>query len=170
VEVLINPYLKTRSGVSNRIIIALDRDGTIIYDIGYCDNFDFMLFNYRLISELLLETVGNVVTVVTNQSGIGRGFYSVADFHRETDSMLLFLSLCGLDIDRVVFCPHHPEIKCDCRKPSPKMLQYLMDHYINCYSLIYFGDSTSDRESVKALCNSKSHFEEVKIYKSFEWK
>lgn len=169
-EVLVNPYLETRSEVSKNCIIALDRDGTLIYDVGYCDNFDFMLFNYSLIADLLLESIDKPIAMVTNQSGIGRGLYSKSDFHKETNSMLLYLSIRGFEIDRVVFCPHQPESDCNCRKPSPRMLQYLVEYYENCVSMIFYGDSASDQDAVKALCNSEARFEEVKIYKRFEWK
>ena len=86
-----------------------------------------------------------ILVVVTNQSGIGRGYYTEAHFNQLTDWMKLQFSQQSAAISEVYFCPHHPDhalpeylMSCDCRKPAPRMLrQAIADFNIEIASNIF---------------------------------
>ena len=103
--------------------VFLDRDGVINVDKQYVskiENFEFTEGIFDLLS--MLQEMGYLLIVITNQSGIGRGYYTLEDFQTLTEWKLDQLKRRGITIHEVYYCPHSPESKCDCRKPSPKML------------------------------------------------
>lgn len=107
-----------------RPAVFLDRDGTINAEVHYlADPADFRLLPGSGEAIRLLNRAGLLVVVVTNQSGVGRGYFSadaVEAVHRRMEE-----SLAALDarIDAIYICPHRPEDGCDCRKPSGGMLR-----------------------------------------------
>ncbi|WP_395343864.1 D-glycero-beta-D-manno-heptose 1,7-bisphosphate 7-phosphatase [Ningiella sp. W23] len=110
--------------------LFLDRDGVINVNHGYvyeADNFDWVEGIFALIKRA--KAADYLVIVVTNQSGIGRGMYSEADFKDLTAWMCAEIEQRGGKIDDVFYCPHHPSAgqgeylrDCDCRKPKSGML------------------------------------------------
>lgn len=133
--------------------VFLDRDGTINEDHGYVS--DFRNFNiipgaFEAIRELRKEKF--LIVVLTNQSGIARGYYSENDYLRLNESMLELFNSEGAFIDRVYYCPHHPGDKCVCRKPSPH-LGLLAQKELNIdFSRSYMiGDKPSDMEFARNL-------------------
>ena len=110
--------------------VFLDRDGTLIEDVGYLSRIeDVRWFPYSIDAVRLLNRAGFLVCITTNQGGIGLGFYSadlVRSVHRE---MSAAVDASGARLDGLFFCPHHPlavhddlRIECDCRKPRPGMI------------------------------------------------
>lgn len=109
--------------------VFFDRDGVINYDHGYVgpiEDFDFIPGVKEALREIKCK--GYKTVLCTNQSGIARGRYSVADFQRTTLYMQSVLGLHDAAFDAVYFCPHHPEAlvaafrcDCDCRKPKTGM-------------------------------------------------
>ena len=106
--------------------VFLDRDGTIIEDVGYLDRIERLeLFPWSTDAIRALNQAGLRVVVVTNQSGIARKYFAeafVAETHRALDARL---AEGGARIDAYYYCPHHPDGKlpeysrlCDCRKPG----------------------------------------------------
>ena len=106
--------------------VFLDRDGTIIEEVGYLDRADRVsFFPWTIAAIRALNRAGLAVVMVTNQSGLARGFFTEAvvdDVHRR---MAALLAAGGAHIDAYYYCPHHPDgkvaglgIVCDCRKPS----------------------------------------------------
>ena len=104
----------------------LDRDGTIIEEVGYLDRPERVEFYPWTIDAIrALNRAGLAVVMVTNQSGVARGFFTEAvvdDVHRHMAAML---AEGGAHIDAYYYCPHHPDGKvagyaqaCDCRKPG----------------------------------------------------
>jgi D-glycero-D-manno-heptose 1,7-bisphosphate phosphatase len=104
----------------------LDRDGTVIEEVGYLDRLERVaLFPWTIDAVRALNRAGLAVVMVTNQSGVARGFFTEAvvdDVHRHMASML---EAGGARIDAYYYCPHHPDGKmpgyaraCDCRKPG----------------------------------------------------
>lgn len=133
--------------------LFLDRDGVINIDKGYVhriEDFEFVAGIFEFCRRA--QQHGFTLFVVTNQSGIGRGYYSEADFNRLTDWMLQVLSAEGVHIEQVYFCPHHPVAaageylkECSCRKPKPGMLlQAIEQHGINPDQSLMIGDSDTD--------------------------
>lgn len=131
--------------------IFLDRDGVINLDVGYVYKIDDFKFIEGVIESLkLFQELGYKLFIVTNQSGIGRGFFQEEDYHNLTNWYLEELEKEGLNICEVYFCPHTPFDNCDCRKPSPK---YLFDatkkHNLDLSKSIMIGDKESDIECGK---------------------
>ena len=90
--------------------VFLDRDGVINADSGYVGDWDSFVFLPGVIEAMRkLCDSGYALVVVTNQSGIARGFYTEEDFHALTDRMCKELSQNGVSIAGVYFCPHLPD-------------------------------------------------------------
>lgn len=106
--------------------VFLDRDGTVIEEVGYLDRRDRVeLYPYATDAIKALNRAGIPIVLVTNQSGIARGFFDAAvvdDVHAHIADLL---ARGGAHIDKYYFCPHHPDghieefaIRCECRKPG----------------------------------------------------
>lgn len=106
--------------------VFLDRDGTINIEKNYlCRIEDFQYINGAIEALQILEKLGYLLIIVTNQSGIARGYYTEKEFLRLNQWMIKDLEQKGIHIAKVYFCPHHPDgiIKkyaavCRCRKPA----------------------------------------------------
>jgi D-glycero-D-manno-heptose 1,7-bisphosphate phosphatase len=140
--------------------VFLDRDGTLIEEAGYLDRLDrIRLFPYTIDAVRLLNRAGLAVFVVSNQSGVARGFFDEA-FVQETHAHLLkTLAHGGARVDAFYYCPHHPEgtvaaygRACDCRKPLPGLLERAArDHGIDLRQSFVVGDRTNDAEAGRAV-------------------
>lgn len=110
--------------------ILLDRDGTVIVDKHYLsdpEGVELIPDGGRALAAL--QQAGMRMYVVTNQSGIGRGYFSEDDLHACTVRLDELAELFGAMIEDTVFCPHAPEEECDCRKPLTGMWNQLKDMY-----------------------------------------
>jgi D-glycero-D-manno-heptose 1,7-bisphosphate phosphatase len=108
--------------VKPRPAVFLDRDGTIIEDVGYLrrpDDVRLLPGAARAISRL--NHAGLAAVVVTNQSGIARGLLSTGDYQAGEDRLDQLLAQDDARLDGHYFCPHLPDLTgpCDCRKPGP---------------------------------------------------
>jgi D-glycero-D-manno-heptose 1,7-bisphosphate phosphatase len=109
--------------------VFIDRDGTLNEESGYLHRAEECRFIPGAIAAVaLLNAAGFLVVVVTNQSGIARGYYTEADLAKLHEFMSMQLQAGGARIDGWYFCPHHPDYPaangdCSCRKPLPGMLQ-----------------------------------------------
>lgn len=104
-----------------RPAVFLDRDGTIIEDLHYVGRpDDVRLLNGAAAAVAKLNAAGILAVVVTNQSGIARGYFSEGDYTRVGRRIDEELARHGARIDATYMCPHHPEFTgpCDCRKPG----------------------------------------------------
>lgn len=126
--------------------LFLDRDGVINKDNGYVCNIDDFYFCDGVIEALAeFYKAGYMLVVVTNQSGIGRGYYSEEDFKILSDYMLDVFAKNGVKIEKIYHCPHAPEQKCSCRKPSSGMiLRAIAELDIDPSKSIIIGDKPSD--------------------------
>ncbi|HEG5083774.1 TPA: D-glycero-beta-D-manno-heptose 1,7-bisphosphate 7-phosphatase [Campylobacter fetus] len=126
--------------------VFLDRDGVINKDLGYVskiDDFEFCDGIFEALRGFL--KLGFALFIVTNQSGIGRGYYTSDDFLNLTKFMLDEFKKEDIYIKKVYYCPHSPEENCDCRKPKPGMiLKALSEFDINLKNSIMIGDKNSD--------------------------
>ena len=126
--------------------IFLDRDGVINKEKNYLykkEDFEFIEGVFE--SCRYFQEIGYQLIVVTNQSGIARGYYQEDDFHRLTNWMLEQFDNQGIKILNVFFCPHGPESTCNCRKPKPGMLLEAKEMYnINMDSSWIIGDKEAD--------------------------
>lgn len=139
--------------------IFLDRDGVINKDNGYVskiDDFDFIDGVFEALKGF--QDLGFLLIVVTNQSGIGRGYYGIKNFEKLNSFMLGEFEKKDIKIDKVYFCPHSPEDNCECRKPKPGMiLQGLKEFDINPQNCILIGDKSSDIQAAKAANLGKAY-------------
>ncbi len=139
-----------------RAAAFLDRDGVINRDNGYVGRWeDFEFLPGAIEGMRLLQQAGYVLIVVTNQSGIARGFYTEVDFQLLTQRMLQELAYQGVHVTEVYHCPHHPKgavqelaIECDCRKPAPGMLlRAAQEHGLSMVDSVMIGDKSSDLQA-----------------------
>ncbi|MFC4699164.1 D-glycero-beta-D-manno-heptose 1,7-bisphosphate 7-phosphatase [Glaciecola siphonariae] len=135
--------------------LFLDRDGVINVNHGYVykqENFDWIDGIFSLIRQA--NSAGYLVIVVTNQSGIGRGYYSEAEFLSLSEWMKKRVMQEGGNIDDVFYCPHHPQsaigdylTHCQCRKPSIGMLKKAADKWdVDLSNSMLLGDKASDMQ------------------------
>ena len=131
--------------------VFLDRDGTIARDVPYCSRpEDFELLPGATEGIKLLNEHGFKVVVVTNQSGIARGYFTERTLAEIHDKMITQLAEHGAHVDAIYYCPHHPDDNCDCRKPKPKMVfQAARDLDIDLSQAYVIGDSEMDVELAK---------------------
>ncbi len=108
--------------------ILLDRDGTIIYDKHYLSDPDGVELLPSAAEGLKrMVKMGFKLAVLTNQSGVGRGYYSHEDVAACNGRMAELLKGYGVEFDGVYYCPHTPEDMCDCRKPAAGLMEQAVD-------------------------------------------
>jgi D-glycero-D-manno-heptose 1,7-bisphosphate phosphatase len=131
-----------------RRAVFLDRDGTLIEEADYLSNPDDVRLIPGAVEALeLLREAGFALVLVTNQSGIARGYYSLEDYEAVASRLDDLLAGHGIRLDDSRFCPHHPEFtgECLCRKPSTGMHREASDLLGLDPSLSYFvGDKIRD--------------------------
>ena len=129
-----------------RRLALIDRDGTIIVDKVYLSDPDGIEFAPGAIEGLrLLRDAGFALVLITNQSGIARGYFDVATLERIHDRLLSMLAQEGLHLEAIYFCPHGPGDGCDCRKPAPGMIRNAMrDLGFDPGEAVVIGDSDAD--------------------------
>ncbi|MEM4259829.1 MAG: HAD family hydrolase [Candidatus Woesearchaeota archaeon] len=127
--------------------IFLDRDGVINKDYGYVNKIkDFELYP-NVIKALKLLQKKYSLFIVTNQSGIGRGYYTLKDFKNLNNHMLTLFKKNGINIIEVYYCIHSPEEKCKCRKPSTHFIKQAKDKYsLDIKNSYVIGDKPEDIE------------------------
>lgn len=129
--------------------VFLDRDGTINEDVNYLsDPEEFRMFPTVAEGIRLLNEASFLVVVITNQSGIARGFLTretLTAIHQRMESEL---RAEGARIDGIYYCPHHPDDRCTCRKPGTALLERaVVDHDIDPTQSFFIGDRMTDIEA-----------------------
>ncbi len=110
--------------MSPRPFVFLDRDGTLLADPGYLHRLE----DYELLAGVVeglraLQGAGFGLAIVTNQSGIGRGYFTREQFDALQAHLIADLGQHGVRVDGSYCCPHLPDAGCDCRKPATGMLR-----------------------------------------------
>lgn len=140
--------------------VFLDRDGVLNIDNGYL----FRIADIQWVAGAkeavgYLTHLGYKIFVVTNQSGIARGYYTHEDVHLLHDYMNSEFAKVGGKVSKFYYCPHHPtkgiipeySCECACRKPKPGMLlQAIKEYGIDCTQSFLIGDKETDLEAAKA--------------------
>jgi D-glycero-D-manno-heptose 1,7-bisphosphate phosphatase len=111
--------------------VFLDRDGTINVEVGYLSRpEDLLLIEGSAHAIRRLNEAGFLVVVVSNQSGVGRGYFNEEAVASVNEAMVGELARFGARLDAIYYCPHYPEavvekyrLECDCRKPGPGMVR-----------------------------------------------
>ncbi len=144
--------------IKQKKAIFLDRDGTINIEKDYLFKITDFEFIPGVIPALkLIQKAGYFIIVITNQSGIARGYYTENDFQILNNWMLQRLKSFGIDVAAVYYCPHHPaapiekyRVDCDCRKPKLGMFEKAVkDFDLDLKECIAIGDKIRDCEICK---------------------
>lgn len=135
-----------------RGLVLLDRDGTLIRDVPFLHDPDKVELLPGVPEGLLeLQQAGFRLAIVTNQQGIGLGYFGVQEFIAVNQRLLRMLHSHGVTIWKIFFCPHSLADACECRKPRAGMLRRTMEESgiaaDNCYVI---GDSAADMEAAHA--------------------
>lgn len=130
-------------------IVFLDRDGTILEQVHFLKDPS----RVKLIAgagEALrrLQDAGLLLVVITNQQGIGLGYFDYDDFLAVNSEMFRQLSAYGVRIARIYFCPHSLADQCACRKPGTRLIERALEYFgANANDCFFLGDSESDMET-----------------------
>jgi D-glycero-D-manno-heptose 1,7-bisphosphate phosphatase len=141
--------------MSGRRAVFLDRDGTVIHERHYlADPAQVELLPGVTAALRAFRDAGYALVVVTNQSGIARGFYTERDFAAVQQRLEELLEREGLQLDAVFFCPHHPDFTgpCDCRKPGLRMYREAAARLgLDLSASLFVGDRLHDVEPALLL-------------------
>jgi D-glycero-D-manno-heptose 1,7-bisphosphate phosphatase len=129
--------------------VFLDRDGTIMEDSNYVGDVARVVLIPGADAALKrLQDAGYKLFIVTNQSGIGRGYFTheaVEAIHAHLDE---YFGRSGVRFDHYYVCPHHPEDNCDCRKPKPKfLLEAALTYGLDLSRCFMIGDRPTDLQA-----------------------
>src|SRR5213079_1751493 len=105
--------------------IFMDRDGTVSEDVGYMDHAGlYKVFSWTGPAIRKINESGMKAVLITNQSGVGRGYFQRSTVDHVHDILRQELTRHQAKLDAIYVCPHRPEDACECRKPNPGMLQH----------------------------------------------
>ena len=132
----------------NGITVFVDRDGTLNEDPGYLSNPDDLRLYPGVVEGIAkLKWANGHVVLVTNQSGIGRGYVTHADLQAIHDRLQATLRQGGGELDGIYFCPHVPDADCPCRKPKSGLVQQAVEQLgIELTRSYVVGDKRCDME------------------------
>lgn len=129
--------------------VFLDRDGVLNVDFGYphkVEQLEIIPGVYEGLAKL--QSAGYLLFIVSNQSGIGRGYFDRSAVEVFNQNLINKLAQNGINITDVSICPHTNKEGCDCRKPKPKMILELAERYgIDLRKSALIGDKGSDIEA-----------------------
>ena len=135
----------------------IDRDGTIARDVPYCSRpEDLELLPGVSDGIRLLNENGFKVIIITNQSGVARGYFTKDMLERIHNKLEDVLAGSNAHVDAIYYCPHHPDDGCDCRKPNPALIFLAAkEHNIDLERSFFIGDSSQDIEAgYQAKCKT----------------
>jgi histidinol-phosphate phosphatase family protein len=126
--------------------VFFDRDGTINEDVGYLSTPDELkMINGAASAIKRLNAIGVKVIVVSNQSGVGRGYFNESAVEAVNLRLASILAEGGASVDGVYYCVHAPDEECDCRKPRAGMAERASrNHAIDLKRSYVVGDKASD--------------------------
>jgi len=132
--------------------IFLDRDGVINKDINYLHKIDDFEFIDGIFDACLhFQSLGYTIIIITNQSGIERGYYNESDYQILNQWMLGNFNERDIKILDIFHCPHGPKSMCGCRKPKPGMLKKAQEkHHIDMKKSWMIGDKETDIQAANA--------------------
>jgi len=158
--------------MKKRKAIFLDRDGTLNYDQGYVHKIEDYKLLPGVIEGLKLLQPSFIFIIITNQSGIGKGLYSWADFSIFHGCLITDLLDNGIKIEKTYVCPHIADDGCNCRKPSTLNIEKCVKEYkIDLKNSWVIGDHPSDIQlGINAGCRTiylctghgESHYHNLK--------
>jgi len=138
-----------------QIGLFLDRDGTVNEEVEFLSSpAGVHLIPGAAAAIREANSLGLKVIIITNQSGVARGYFSEQDVHAVNDELLRQLAAEGARVDAIYYCPHHPDgnapfnINCDCRKPNTAMLRQAAERFdLDLTRSFVVGDRLSDLQA-----------------------
>jgi D-glycero-D-manno-heptose 1,7-bisphosphate phosphatase len=129
-------------------VVILDRDGTVVIDRGYLRDPEGLEFEPGAAEGLrALCAHGFRLLVITNQSGVGRGLFTLGELHVVNARLNSMIESVGARLEGIYFCPHAPDIGCRCRKPALGLLeQAAAELEFDPSDAVMVGDKESDIE------------------------
>lgn len=139
------PYLVAMGLIMNKAIF-LDRDGTINVEVNFLHECDKVAFIDGVVEALrILKSMGYKLIVISNQSGVGRGYFTINDVNEVNQYINDSLTKLGAGLDAFYVCPHAPSDSCRCRKPGLALyLEAIKDFDIDVAQSFLVGDKESD--------------------------
>lgn len=130
----------------------MDRDGTIIKELPYISEPEKVELLQGAVSAIkLFRAKGFKVIIITNQSGVGRGYFSLRTLKMVNQRLFNLLKHNGTCVDKLYFCTHKPEDNCECRKPKTGMIEQAKKEFdISLKDSYIIGDKLEDIELGKA--------------------
>jgi len=131
----------------------LDRDGTINVEREYlCDPADVELLPNAATGLRRLRALGYGLIVISNQSGVARGYFTMADVAAVNARLTALLREGGVTLDGIYVCPHAPDAGCACRKPAPGLIQQAArEHGFDARASVMIGDKAIDIETGRRI-------------------
>ena len=140
--------------MTNKIkALFLDRDGTVIKEkpgVYLCDPKKVELYKNTKAAFKLFKELGYTIFIVSNQSGIGRGYFTASEVEKVHAKLLSLLK--PYEVKEIIYCPHSPSANCTCRKPAPDMgLKLIKKYNVDKEQSFVIGDKKSDSDFAKNL-------------------
>ena len=159
-----------------RPAVFLDRDGTVAEEVGYVNHASrFRMFPSAPAAIRKLNDRSLPVFIVTNQSGVGRGYYPESLVHTVHSLMAEQLATAGAHVDGLYYCPHAPGDSCSCRKPGTGMLERAsLEHGIDLKRSFVVGDRHNDialahRAGSRGILVRTGHGEGELLWHASKW-
>lgn len=138
---------------NSELLVILDRDGTLNFDLGYTHkliDLSIIPTTISLLKQLKNHSAKKVCA--SNQAGIGYGFYTLQQLHKFNSKLQIALIEHGIIIDCFYSCTHLPNLNCDCRKPKSGLLDLAMSEYgTKKECSIFIGNNQSDSNAAKIV-------------------
>jgi D-glycero-D-manno-heptose 1,7-bisphosphate phosphatase len=131
-----------------RRAVFLDRDGTIAEEVGYMNHLSrFVVYPFAAAAIRRLNEANRAVIVVTNQSGVSRGYFPASLVQETHEKLERELAASGARVEGIYFCPHTGVENCDCRKPKPGLIERAVrEHGLQLEGSWVVGDRYTDVE------------------------
>jgi histidinol-phosphate phosphatase family protein len=139
--------------LTGRFAVFLDRDGTVMADRHFlADPAGVELLPGAAAGLRRMRDLGAALVVVTNQSGVGRGYFDLGAVERVNDRLRELLAAEGIELDGIYVCPHGPDEGCACRKPEPGLFLQARDELgLDLGASFVVGDREVDVEAGRRL-------------------
>jgi len=135
-----------------RSAIFLDRDGVILVEKDFISDITQLEYIPKAIEALKLIPAEYLKIIISNQSGIGRGYFTADRVDKFNKALVVDLKKKGVFIDKIYYCPHSPDDNCECRKPKTGLFDLACRQFdIDCAKSWMIGDKSSDIQAGKNI-------------------
>jgi len=132
--------------------IFLDRDGVILVEKDFISDISQLEYIPKAIEALNLIPAEYLKIIISNQSGIGRGYFTASQVDKFNKALVVDLKKKGVLIDKIYYCPHSPDDNCECRKPKTGLFDLAHRQFdINYTKSWMIGDKSSDIQAGKNI-------------------